>query len=307
MNKQTTNTILMIEPVAFGFNDQTAINNYFQQQLPVLKDIQRHALIEFNGMVEKLRQNEVDVIVIKDTENPLTPDAVFPNNWISFHEAGQVVLYPMFAQNRRNERRKDLFQLIEGKGYIINNVDDFTFWEENNQFLEGTGSMIFDRVNKIAYAALSERTNKELFLQFCSLFEYKPVYFSANQTVNGKRLPVYHTNVMMSIADQFAVICTDCIDNKADRNKVVEMLKENGKEIITISELQMHSFAGNMLQIENKKGKRFLVLSETAYNSLDHFQIERLKFYNELIIIAIPTIEKIGGGSVRCMMAEVFN
>lgn len=307
MYKQTTHTILMIEPIAFGFNDQTAVNNYFQQQFTNQKNIQQHALSEFKGMVKKLCQNDVNVIVVKDTEKPHTPDSIFPNNWISFHEGGQVVLYPMFAQNRRNERRKDILQIIQDKGYVINNVDDFTFWEEKNLFLEGTGSMIFDRINKIAFAALSERTNKNLFLQFCSVFDYKPVYFSANQSVDGKRLPIYHTNVMMSIADQYAVICTDCIDNNAERNIVIDELKKTGKEIIMISELQMHCFAGNMLQVENKNGKRFLVMSQTAFDSLNEYQIERLTAYNELIIISIPTIEKVGGGSVRCMMAEVFN
>jgi hypothetical protein len=297
----------MIEPIAFGFNDQTAVNNYFQQQFTNQKNIQQLALSEFKGMVKKLLQNDVNVIVVKDTEKPHTPDSIFPNNWISFHEGGQVVLYPMFAQNRRNERRKDILQIIQDKGYVINNVDDFTFWEEKNLFLEGTGSMIFDRINKIAFAALSERTNKNLFLQFCSVFDYKPVYFSANQSVDGKRLPIYHTNVMMSIADQYAVICTDCIDNNAERNIVIDELKKTGKEIITISELQMHCFAGNMLQVENKNGKRFLVMSQTAFDSLNEYQIERLTAYNELIIISIPTIEKVGGGSVRCMMAEVFN
>lgn len=305
--KQTTNTILMIEPVAFGFNHQTAVNNYFQQKDFIVEvDVQGLALEEFKGMVVKLRANGINVLVVTDTLEPHTPDSIFPNNWISFHEGGQVVLYPMFAKNRRNERRKDIIQLIEDKGSIINNVDDFAFWEEQNLFLEGTGSMIFDRVNKIAYAALSERTDKSLFLQFCSIFDFKPIYFSANQSVAEKRLPVYHTNVMMSVATEYAVVCIECIDNEKERKTVVYSLEKTGKEIIVISEQQMHSFAGNVLQIENMEGKKFLVMSQSAFDSLDSHQIERLKSYNELIIISIPTIEKVGGGSVRCMMAEVF-
>jgi hypothetical protein len=305
--KQTTNSILMIEPVAFGFNHQTAINNYFQQKDYVVEgDIQSLALAEFKGMVEKLRANGINVLVVTDTLEPHTPDSIFPNNWISFHEGGQVVLYPMFAENRRNERRKDIIQLVEDKGSVINNVDDFAFWEEQNLFLEGTGSMVFDRVNKIAYAALSERTDKSLFLQFCSVFDFKSVYFSANQSVAGKRLPIYHTNVMMSVAAEFAVVCIECIDNDKERKMVIDLLKKTGKEIIPISEHQMHCFAGNMLQVENKEGKQFLVMSQSAFDSLDEQQIKRLKSYNELIVVEIPTIEKVGGGSVRCMMAEIF-
>lgn len=307
MLKQTTNKILMIEPVAFGYNDQTAVNNYFQQKSDDYNiDIQKFALDEFNTMVETLRAKNINVLTVKDTLHPHTPDSIFPNNCISFHFGGQVVFYPMFAQNRRKERRDDILQLIEAQGIVINNFDDFTFWEEQNLFLEGTGSMVFDRVNRIAYAALSERTDKSVFLQFCKVFGFEPVHFTSNQTVNGKRLPIYHTNVMMSIADEFAVICLDSIDNETEKSLVIEKLKSTGKEIISITEEQMHKFAGNMLQIENKEGKKFLVISESAFHSLTDFQIERLKYYNELIIISIPTIERVGGGSVRCMMAEVF-
>lgn len=304
---QTTDTILMIEPTNFRFNDQTAVNNYFQQKINAFDvDIQQYTLKEFNEMVECLRAKDVNVVVVKDTLQPHTPDSIFPNNWVSFHEGGQVVLYPMFAENRRKERRKDIFQLIEEKGKIINNVDDFTFWEDQNLFLEGTGSMVFDRVNKIAYAALSERTEKSVFLQFCKIFDFEPVYFSANQSVNKKRLPIYHTNVMMCVADNFAVICSECIDNAIEHKKVIDSLKKTGREIIAISETQMHNFAGNMLQVKNRKGEPLLVMSQSAYNSLNKKQIERLKSYNELIVVAIPTIEIVGGGSVRCMMAEIF-
>jgi hypothetical protein len=305
--RQTTHTILMIEPVDFRFNDQTAVNNYFQQKVNVLDvDIQRFALEEFNNMVEILRAKNVNVLVVKDTFEPHTPDSIFPNNWVSFHEGGQMVMYPMFAENRRNERRIEIFQLIEDQGVTINNVDDFTFWEEQNLFLEGTGSMVFDRVNKIAFAALSDRTDKSVFLQFCKVFDYKPVYYSANQLVNGKRLPVYHTNIMLSIANKFAVACLESIDNKAERDTVIRNIELSGKEIISITEDQMHCFAGNMIQIENRSGVPYLVLSKLAYDSLNKTQIEKLMSYNDLIIVSIPTIEKVGGGSVRCMMAEIF-
>lgn len=304
---QTTNTILMIEPVAFGFNDQTAENNYFQQKdFHPETDIQQLALAEFNGMVETLRANGVNVLVVKDTEQPHTPDSIFPNNWISFHEGGQVVLYPMFAPNRRPERRKDIIEYVSTHGSPVNNVDDFTFWEEKKLYLEGTGSMVFDRENKIAYAALSERTDKTVFLQFCSVFGFKPVYFHANQSVEGKLLPIYHTNVMMCVADKYALICTNAIDNDEELIRVYDQLEQSGKEIIPISRQQMHNFVGNMLQVENTDGKLLLVMSQTAFDSLNDHQIYRLKSYNELIVIPIPTIEKTGGGSVRCMMAEVF-
>lgn len=303
---QTTHTILMIEPVAFGYNNQTAVNNYFQQKDIVVGDIQQLALDEFNTMVNQLRAKGIQVLVVNDTPEPHTPDSVFPNNWISFHEGGQVVLYPMFAENRRNERRSDILQMLEDKGSVINNVVDFTFWEKQNLFLEGTGSMIFDRVHSIAYAALSERTDKSVFLQFCKVFGFKPIFFSAFQTVDRKRLPIYHTNVMMSVGDNYAVVCTDCIDDIDERRALVNVLENSGKEIISITEQQMHCFAGNMLQIKNTEEKRFLVMSKSAYDSLTKHQIEQLTAYNELIVISIPTIEKVGGGSVRCMMAEIF-
>jgi hypothetical protein len=307
MKKQTTNTILMIEPVAFGFNDQTAVNNYFQQQfIDTDSDIQLQALAEFNEMVELLRKKKLNVLIVKDTTEPQTPDSIFPNNWISFHGDGQAVLYPMFAPNRRKERRQDIIEYVSSRGSKINNIDDFTFWEEKNLFLEGTGSMILDRTNNIAYAAISERTSKSVFLEYCAVFDFKPVYFSANQTVYGKRLPIYHTNVMMTVADEYAVICLETIDNLKERKVVVDSLEKSGKDIISISEHQMNCFAGNMLQVENADGKLFLVLSQSAYDSLTQKQKDRLSSYNELIIVSIPTIERVGGGSVRCMMAEVF-
>lgn len=307
MSNQITHSFLMIEPIAFGFNNQTAVNNYFQQKEKLdFSAVQQLALDEFNSMVAKLQANDIEIFVVKDTEDPHTPDSIFPNNWISFHGDGQVVLYPMFAENRRQERRKDIMDYLIKQGCTIKNIDDFTFWETQNLFLEGTGSMVFDRENRIAYAALSERTDKFVFLQFCKVFEYKPVYFSSNQSVGGVRLPVYHTNVMLSIASEYAVICADCIDDACERKMVIESLEKSGKELILIDENQMNNFAANVLQVENKLGKRFMVISQTAYNSLHEKQIECLRKYNELIVIPIPIIEKVAGGSVRCMMAEIY-
>jgi len=306
--RQTTHTILMIEPVAFGYNKETAVNNYFQQKKNSgAEDIQSRAHAEFNGMVEKLRAKKVNVLVVKDIPEPHTPDSIFPNNWISFHADGRVALYPMFAENRRTERRVEILNMVVEKGFKILDIVDYTDAEKQNRFLEGTGSIILDRVNKIAYAALSERTDKSLFLQFCQDFDYKAVIFTANQTVDQKRLPVYHTNVMMCLADRYAVICLDTIDNIDERKTVENCLIQSGKEIKVISEEQMQHFAGNMLQVENTDGKHFLVVSQSAFDSLTTIQIHQLTVYNELIVVAIPTIEKYGGGSVRCMMAEIFN
>jgi hypothetical protein len=307
LHKQTTSTILMIEPVSFRFNDQTALNNYFQQNdnLPDI-DIQSQALAEFTLMVEKLRAKGLNIIVVQDIPELHTPDSIFPNNWISFHHDGRVTLYPMYALNRRAERRNDIIQLLADKNFRISDIVDYTAFEQQNRFLEGTGSMVPDHLNKIAYAAISERTDKELFLQFCKDFDFKPVCFFANQTVGNKRLPIYHTNVMMCIGDRYAVVCLDAIDQIDERNVVIKSLVESEKEIIEMFEGQMHRFACNVLQVENKEGVRFLVISQSALDSLTKQQIEKLTSYNELISVSIPTIEKYGGGGVRCMMAEVF-
>lgn len=298
---------MMIEPLSFGFNAETSVNNHFQKRLLLTaEDAQKAALREFNKMVEQLRSNDIQVFVVKDTALPVKPDAVFPNNWISFHCDGQVVLYPMFASNRRAERRNDISDYLSAQGFEIKNVDDFSFWEEQNKFLEGTGSMVLDRVNRVAYAALSERTNKDVFLQFCKVFEYKPLYFNAYQTVGKQRLSVYHTNVVMSIGDEFAVVCIDSIDNEQERNSVLDALKQSGREVVLISEKQMFAFAGNVLQVENKQKKHFLVMSQTAFQSFGKEQLKTLEKYNELIVCDVDTIEQVGGGSVRCMMAEIF-
>lgn len=302
---QTTDTVLMIEPVAFGYNAETAENNYFQVE-QTGSDIQSKALAEFNTFVGKLRSKGVNVITIKDTLDPHTPDSIFPNNWVSFHKDGKVVLYPMFASNRRVERREDIIESIENQGFEVAEIDNWSFSETQGHFLEGTGSMIFDHDNKIAYGSVSLRLDENLFREFCEKYGFTPIVFHSYQTVGTERLPIYHTNVMMCVADKFVVICLDCIDDELEREKVIETIKSSGKEIVEISEEQMQQFAGNMLQVQNKEGQKFLVMSQTAYQSLTPEQVAAIEKYCEIIYSDLNTIEVNGGGSARCMLAEVF-
>lgn len=302
---QTTDTVLMIEPIAFGFNPETAKNNYFQIEQKGF-DTQFKALTEFRMFVEKLRSKGINVITVKDTLDPHTPDSIFPNNWVSFHNDGKVVLYPMFASNRRVERRDDIIESIKGQGFKVAEIDDWSFPETQGHFLEGTGSMIFDHDNRLAYGSVSLRLDENLFREFCGKYGFTPVVFHSFQTVGEERLPIYHTNVMMCVADRFVVICLDCIDDELERAKVAETIKNSGKEIIEISEEQMQQFAGNMLQVQNKDGEKFLVMSETAYRSLDAEQVSAIEKYCEIIYSDLNTIEVNGGGSARCMLAEVF-
>lgn len=300
---QTTNTVLMIEPVAFGFNEQTAVNNYFQVQQE--GNVQDQALKEFTAFVEKLRAKGINVITIKDTIDPKTPDSIFPNNWVSFHSDGKVVLYPMFAENRRLERRDDIINQVKEQ-FEVKEIVDYSEYEKDNKFLEGTGSMIFDHDNKLAYGSVSLRLDEELFRKFCSEFGFKPVVFHSYQTAGEERLPIYHTNVMMCVADQFVVICLDCIDDLTERQHVAETIKNSGKELIEISEEQMQNFAGNMLQVQNPSGEKFLVMSQSAYQSLKPEQVADIEKYCEIIYSDLEVIETNGGGSARCMLAEVF-
>jgi len=305
--QQTTNSILMIRPINFRMNEQTAVNNYFQESVALQNaEINRKAQEEFDSYVFKLKSFGVEVLVISDTETFDTPDAIFPNNWISFHTDGTVGLYPMFAENRRLERRDDILAKIEEKGFLIEQVVDYTAAEFEDFFLEGTGSLILDRVNKKAYCALSVRADEELFIEFCEDFEYTPVVFIANQTVKEKREPIYHTNVMMCVAETFAVICLETIDNKSERKNVLKHLKEDGKQVIEITALQMHNFAGNMLQVRGADDELFLVMSAAAHESLTQSQIAKINNHCKIISSSLDTIEACGGGSARCMMAEVF-
>ncbi|WP_226063853.1 citrulline utilization hydrolase CtlX [Kaistella polysaccharea] len=302
---QTTDTVLMIEPVAFGFNSETAENNYFQVNSEN-SSTQEKALEEFNNFADKLRAKGINVITIKDTLEPHSPDSIFPNNWVSFHEDGSVALYPMFAPNRRVERRSDILDAVKNEGFSISEIDDRSGSENENKFLEGTGSMIFDHDYKIAYGSVSLRLDEELFRDFCAKYDYTPVVFHSFQNVGNERFPIYHTNVMMCVAEQFVVICLDCIDDEMEREKVQEVIKTTNKEVIEISEDQMQQFAGNMLQVQNTEGTQFLVMSETAYKSLEPEQIEKIESYCEIIYSDLNTIETNGGGSARCMLAEVF-
>jgi len=306
--KQITDTILMVRPVNFRMNEQTAVNNYYQKEIDntLPATVQLQAEQEFDLLVEKLRAVGVNVIVVQDTATSDTPDSIFPNNWISFHESGDVGLYPMFAENRRLERREDVLDRLEEEGFVINNIVDYTSAEADDVFLEGTGSLLLERENRKAYCALSPRADEELIIEFCEDFDYTPVIFEANQTVNRERLAIYHTNVMMSMAETFSVICLDCIDDKKERKNVLKHLKEDGKEVIAITESQVNSFAGNMLQVHNKEGKRYMVMSTAAHESLTQQQIDKIQKHCEILSSSLETIETCGGGSARCMMAEVF-
>ena len=304
---QITNTILMIRPVSFRMNEQTAVNNYFMEGI----DMKNHAINEkaqeeFDAFVSVLKNHGVQVIVVNDTKNPDTPDSIFPNNWISFHANGTVGIYPMFAENRRNERREDILEILEKNGFKIESVIDYTAAEEEGIFLEGTGSILIDRVNSKAYCALSQRADEGLFIEFCEDFDCFPVIFTANQSVNGERMPIYHTNVMMALAEDFAIICADSIDDKKERKIVLDHLKRDGKDVILITEQQMHHFAGNMLQVLGSDDKRYMVMSTAAYESLTPEQIERIEGHCAILHSSLSTIETCGGGSARCMMAEVF-
>jgi hypothetical protein len=304
--RQITDTIIMVRPVQFRSNEETAVNNYYQDSRIKILDQNEKAQNEFDVLVAALQEKGVCVLLVQDQIEFDTPDSVFPNNWISTHENGDIALYPMFAENRRRERRSDAMELMEAEGFQINNVIDYTSAENEGFFLEGTGSLLLDRVNRKAYCSLSARADEELMIEFCEDFEYTPVIFISYQTVEEKRLPIYHTNVMMALGENYAVICIDCIDDKKEAKNVLKHLKEDGKEVITITEAQVKSFAGNMMQVTNYKGERILVMSDQAYKSLTASQIAKLEKYNEIIHPSISTIETLGGGSVRCMMAEVF-
>ena len=306
--RQTTNSILMIRPVAFRMNEQTAVNNYYQKVLDGLlpATVNAKAQEEFDTFVEKLRNVGVDVTVVDDTLDPDTPDSIFPNNWISFHQNAEVVLYPMFAENRRAERREDILEILEDKGFQIESINDYTEAEADGFFLEGTGSLLLDRKNQKAYCALSPRADEELFIEFCEDYDLAPVIFEAFQTVNGERKLIYHTNVIMTLGETFAVICADCIDDKKERKMVLDNLKEDGKEVILITEDQVNNFAGNMLEVKGKDDKRYLVMSNSAFQSLTKKQITQLEKHAEILSSSLDTIEACGGGSARCMMAEIF-
>ena len=290
----------MIRPVNFSFNAETAVNNAFQVS-GAADDAQRKALTEFENFVTLLRDNGVDVTVIEDTPEPYTPDSIFPNNWVSFHDAGTVCLYPMYAVNRRLERKPDVLNAI-AKKFRIDATLDFTAYEAEALFLEGTGSMVLDRDEKIAYACLSPRTDRKILLDFCEKMDYTPEIFTA---VDGAGRPIYHTNVMMCVADRYVVVCLDAVPVQKERELLVATIRASGKTIIPITLDQMNHFAGNMLQVHNEKGEKLLVMSSQAYHSLTPEQVHQLEGLNHILHAPLTTIETNGGGSARCMLAEI--
>jgi hypothetical protein len=298
---QTTSTILMIRPVNFGFNEQTAGSNAFQNRNAEQQQVQDKALAEFDNLVNVLRENDVEVIVIDDTLEPHTPDSIFPNNWVSFHQDGNVFLYPMMAENRRLERREDIIMGLEDE-FKIKHVIDLSRFEHEHKFLEGTGSMVLDRENKIAYACLSPRTDKDVLYLFCEQSGYKPVLFHA---IDEHGMAIYHTNVLMCIGSDFAVICLDNIADIAEKEKVVTSLTSTKKQVVAITFEQMNHFAGNMLELKNKEGESLLVMSKSAWDSLNYEQRAILSTFSKPVYADINTIENNGGGSARCMIAEV--
>ncbi len=297
---QTTSHILMIKPVSFGFNAETAVNNAFQVNTAE-SGVQQNALKEFEDFVELLRSNGVDVTVVEDTPLPHTPDSIFPNNWISFHHDGTLLLYPMYAVNRRTERKAHVLDRIQQK-FEVKNKLDLTGFENENIFLEGTGSMVLDRDNRIAYACLSPRTNVKVLEEFCRQMNYRPVVFNAT---DGNGQPIYHTNVMMCVADQYVVMCMESVSDPGEQRMIREIIGESNKVIIPITLHQMQHFAGNMLQVKNNKGEKLLVMSTQAYEALTIEQLQELNRYNRIVHSPLNTIETNGGGSARCMMAEV--
>ena len=306
MKKQITDTVLMIRPVRFRTNEETIVNNYFQKGINITQEeINRKAQQEFDMLVQKLKEVGVHVIQVEDIYEQDTPDSIFPNNWISFHNNGDVAIYPMFAENRRRERREDILDIVEEAGFEIENVFDYTEAEDEGIFLEGTGAMVLDRIHRKAYCALSPRASEELFIEFCEDFEYTPVIFRAFQKTDGELKPIYHTNVMMALGRTFAIVCLDTIEDKNERKNILNHLKEDKKEIITISREQVDYYAGNMLEVKGKEHS-YLVMSQTAYESLTPQQIEAIERHTQILYSDLSTIEICGGGSARCMLAEVF-
>ena len=293
--------ILMVRPFQFYFNQQTAANNFFQSNINI-ENANELAIAEFDAMVEKLRAHQIKVNVVQDTKDPSTPDSIFPNNWVSTHTNGTLCLYPMYAENRRAERKSSVIEFLQSN-YKIENTLDLTDLEKEGIFLEGTGSMVLDHQNKIAYGCLSERLDKNAFNKWCDKMQFKPIAFKA---LDDKAQPIYHTNVLMCMANQFVVICLDSIPNEQERQMLLDSFARTNKEVIEISQDQLNHFAGNMLQVFDITEKPHLIMSEQAYKSLHTAQLKSLEKYNPLLPISIPTIEALGGGSTRCMMAEIY-
>ncbi len=297
--------LMMVRPAMIGYNEWTASNNSFQN--PDTLEIKREkrqelALEEFEQLLEKIRKAGINVHVFQDTLDPIKPDAVFPNNWVSFHQDGRVALYPMFAPNRRSEKRPDILESLSGP-FEVKEVIDWSSSEEAEEFLESTGSMVLDRKNRIAYAAYSSRTHPQAFQRFGDVFEYELLGFEA---LDYRGIPIYHTNVMMNIGEKYAIACLDIVNQDSEKKKIIHKLQNTGHEIIPISEQQMGNFAGNMLEVENNQSEAFLIMSERAFQALDATQIQKIEQYAQIIYSPLTTIEHNGGGSARCMLAEIF-
>ena len=305
--KGFTSCVLMVRPVVFYKNDETAANNYYQKRdlSRSVDEITLAAQNEFDALVVRLQSVGIEVVVHQDTIETITPDSVFPNNWISFHSKNKAILYPMYAPNRRLERNLEVIETLRKHGFLIDVIANYSPWEKELQYLEGTGSMVLDREAYVAYATISERTHSDLFIHFCKEQGFVPVVFHSYQSVGGKRLPIYHTNVMMSVGPTFAIIGLQTLDHLEERKKLIEKLEETGKEIIDLSEDQINQFAGNMLTLLGEEGP-VLVMSSSAYYSLNTEQVMRLEKHAQLIHSPLSTIEYFGGGSARCMLAELF-
>ena len=296
-------TILMIRPVAFGYNEQTAANNFFQSRDDSSQQtaIQQQVLAEFDNMTQQLVDHDIEVIVIEDSADPPKPDAIFPNNWFCTFPSGSFSVFPMYAPNRRPEKRDEVVEWI-ADNFIVASFEDWSEYEAEGLFLEGTGSMVIDHNSKIIYACISERTSESLLKKFAAAKGFQAISFNATDK-NGK--PIYHTNVMMCIGEDFAVVCSAAIVDETERIAVTQLLQSTGHQLIDISLEQMHSFAGNMLELQNMHGKKFILMSQSAWDSLAPEQQKQLQSFARPLPIAVPTIEQ-EGGSVRCMIAEIF-
>lgn len=302
--QQTTDALLLVRPYRFRKNEQTAVNNYFQEDIES-DNVNNLAKQEFDTFVQQLQQHGVNTVIVQDTATHDTPDSIFPNNCISFH-GDTAILYPMFAKNRRLERELDVLSILAKQRITFEHVIDYTFYEQEHLFLESTGCLILDRENRIAYCSLSPRADAVLIHRFCLDMAFTPFIFQANQTVDGLRMPIYHTNVMMAVGRKFAVVCLESIDNSHHRHDLLEQLEKTGKEVIEISEEQVNEFAGNILEVKSKDGNPLIVMSSRAYHSFTNEQVNILSKFGKIVHSPLPTIETCGGGSARCMIAEVF-
>ena len=304
---QTSSTVLMVRPANFGFNPETAENNFYQQSdNRSAGEVNALAQLEFDRFVAMLQDQGVNVVVEEDTPKPAKPDAVFPNNWFSTHPDGKLILYPMFSPIRRLERRKDLIEDLMKRKFKVDDIIDLSFFEEDGQYLEGTGSMVMDHDSKTIFACYSERTHPIPLDYLGKLLGYQVIGFRATQEVNGVVSSIYHTNVMMHIGSDLAVVCLDSILKASEKQAVQKRLTHSGKKVVPITPKQKFHFAGNMLEVGNDGGEKFTVMSETALDALSIGQIQLIEKYSTIISPSLPTIEKLGGGSARCMMAEIF-